>query len=175
MSREFANLQAGVSAPIVDWLRVLATHLSGQHQQAKVGAIGMRPTGAFVIPLILERCVTAPVAAQPGRPVFPVSFRAIGIGRGPWMKQLNVSDTDVEQAVVRLSWVATISRCWPDGSRRTASAPPSVSTAYRGSSRTGSFAANCLVDRSSNPPHATLTTGYEEASDDPATSHPPVV
>ena len=38
-------------------------------------------TGAFAIPLILERCVVAPVAARPGVP-FSAAFLAVGIGRG---------------------------------------------------------------------------------------------
>jgi dienelactone hydrolase len=60
VSEEFAKLeagvlQAGVPRPIVDWLRALAAHVSGLHGGAKVGAIGMCLTGAFAIPLILER------------------------------------------------------------------------------------------------------------------------
>ena len=74
-------MQVGVSAPIVDWLRALASDLSARHEHANVGAIGMCLTGAFVIPLVLERCVTAPVAAQPGVP-FSGVFRAVGLGRG---------------------------------------------------------------------------------------------
>jgi dienelactone hydrolase len=100
VSREFARLEAGVSAPIVDWLRGLAGELSTRHGGSNVGAIGMCLTGAFVIPLILEPCVTAPVAAQPGVP-FSVSFRAIGIGRGEWMTQINVSDADLDAAAAR--------------------------------------------------------------------------
>jgi len=101
VSREFANLQAGVSAPVTDWLRGLAGELSRRHGGSKVGAIGMCLTGAFAIPLVLEPCVIAPVAAQPGVPV-STAFVVSGIGRGPWMSQLNVSDDHLRGAARRL-------------------------------------------------------------------------
>ena len=164
VSREFANLQAGVSAPIVDWLRALATHLSTRHQQSKVGAIGMCLTGAFAIPLVLEPCVTAPVAAQPGAP-FSVVFTATGIGRGPWMTELNVSDADVEQAVIRLrrdNLTLLAGRFEKDR----------ICPAERLDRLQRQFG-DRLIRRELpggsilKPPHATLTTVYEKAPDDP--------
>ena len=165
VSQEFARLQAGVSAPIVDWLRGLAGDLSARHQQGRVGAIGMCLTGAFVIPLVLERCVTAPVAAQPGAP-FSAVFTAIGLGRGPWMRQLNVSDEDVEQAVVRVrhdNLTLLAGRFEKDR----------ICPTERLDRLQEQFG-DRLVRRELpggsvlRPPHATLTTGFEEAPDDPA-------
>jgi dienelactone hydrolase len=63
VSREFANLRAGVSSPITTWLRALTAHISRHSAGAQVGAIGMCLTGAFAIPLIIDPRVVAAVAA----------------------------------------------------------------------------------------------------------------
>ncbi len=164
ISREFANLAAGVSAPIVNWLRALATDLSARHGKAPVGAIGMCLTGAFVIPLILEPCVVAPVAAQPGSP-FSFSFSAFGIGRGPWMSQMNISDADLHAAAVRAT---------TDGVSLLAVrfAKDRVCPAERLDRLQAVFGSQ-LVRRELKggwflrPPHATLTGDYERAPDQP--------
>jgi dienelactone hydrolase len=164
VSHEFANLQAGVSAPIVNWIRALAAELSAQHNNAKVGAIGMCITGAFVIPLILEPCVMAPVAAQPGSP-FSFRYRLIGIGRGPWMTQLNVADDDVE---------AAIERCQHDGVQMLAGrfkkdriCPKERLDRLEGQFRGQLIRTDLAGGSSLRPPHSTLTSGYEDAPEDP--------
>jgi len=102
ISREFSYLRAGVSAPVTEWLRALASQISSIHRGSDVGAIGMCITGAFAIPLILNPHVKAAVAAQPSVPCFPL-FAAMGIGRGDWMKALNVSAEDIDAARSRLN------------------------------------------------------------------------
>lgn len=165
VSREFANLQANVSGPIVDWLRALANEVSGRHQNANVGAIGMCLTGAFAIPLMLERCVVAPVAAQPGAP-FSALFRAVGLGRGPWMSQLNISDQDLESAV---------SRAERDDVQLMAARfqKDRICPRERMDRLEGMFGARLLRHELPGgsifrPPHATLTTEFERAGDNPA-------
>ncbi len=101
VSREFANLAAGVSAPITVWLRSLTKRLSTDHGGARVGAIGMCLTGAFVIPLVLDPWVTAPVASQPAVP-FSWAYALTGLGRGAWASQLNVADGELTDAAARL-------------------------------------------------------------------------
>jgi dienelactone hydrolase len=165
VSREFAKLEANVSGPIVDWLRALANEISGRHQQANVGAIGMCLTGAFAVPMMLERCVVAPVAAQPGVP-FSKTFRAIGLGQGAWMSQMNISDRDLESAAARaarddLQLMAVRfekDRLCP---RERIDRLEKVFAArlVRRELPGGSFL---------QPPHATLTTEYERAPDDRA-------
>lgn len=88
VSREFGRLAAGVSAPVVDWLRGLARALSAEQGGGRVGAVGMCLTGAFAIPLILEPSVTAAVVSQPSIPW----------GLGHRARQLNVADDDVRGA-----------------------------------------------------------------------------
>ena len=101
VSAEFANLAAGVSAPVTTWLRSLARRISALHGDGKVGALGMCLTGGFAIPLVLERPVVAPVCAQPAVP-FSKRFVALGFGKGPWAPALNVSDDDVRGAKARM-------------------------------------------------------------------------
>jgi hypothetical protein len=116
VSVEFARLQAGVSAPITSWLRALAQHISITEGSPKVGVIGMCLTGAFVIPLVIEPCVRAGVVSQPAIP-YSVPYRLLGVGSGRWMRQLNVSNEDLEEAA-RCACLANRA-----GSARLATAP----------------------------------------------------
>jgi dienelactone hydrolase len=102
ISREFANLRAGISAPVTTWLRALAAHISEQNGGGRVGAIGMCLTGAFAIPLIIDPQVVAAVAAQPSVP-FSALFTMFGVGHGTSLHQLNVSDSDIAAARDRLT------------------------------------------------------------------------
>jgi dienelactone hydrolase len=101
ISREFGRLAAGKSAPITDWLRALARDMSARHGNGRVGAIGMCLTGAFVIPLVIDPWVAAPVAAQPAVP-FSMIYVNTGLGHGRWAGQLNVSDEHLAAASRRL-------------------------------------------------------------------------
>ena len=101
VSREFANLRAGVSSPISTWLRALTAHMSEHSGGRQIGAIGMCLTGAFAIPLIIDPQVVAAVAAQPAVPLAPL-FMALGIAGERQSSQLNVSDSEIAQARKRL-------------------------------------------------------------------------
>lgn len=101
VSREFAHLREGVSAPIATWMRALAAHLSQRNEGARIGAIGMCLTGAFAIPLVIEPGVAAAVAAQPS---VPLSFLHFAFGtktRG--LGALNVADATIAEARARLA------------------------------------------------------------------------
>jgi dienelactone hydrolase len=102
ISREFANLRAGISAPVTAWLRALAAHISQQNGGGRVGAIGMCLTGAFAIPLVIDPQVVAAVAAQPSVP-FSALFTVFGVRRGAALRQLNVSESDIAKARDRLT------------------------------------------------------------------------
>ncbi len=101
VSREFANLRAGVSSPVTMWLRALTAHISQHSGGTRLGAIGMCLTGAFAIPLVIDPQVVAAVAAQPAVPLSPL-FMALGIGREAKLSQLNVSDGEIAAARARL-------------------------------------------------------------------------
>jgi len=161
ISREFANLRAGVSAPVTLWLRALAAHISELNGGNRVGAIGMCLTGAFAIPLIIDPQVAAAVAAQPSVPLSPL-FSMFGIGRGDWMHRLNIGDDDIARARARLKGGAAhllAVRCHADRicpheklERLQREFPAGLQTREYGEATTR----NRLGDR----PHATFTKEY---------------
>jgi dienelactone hydrolase len=102
ISREFANLRAGVSAPVTRWLRALAADISERNGGTRVGAIGMCLTGAFAIPLVIDPKVVAAVAAQPAVPLSPL-FTLFGAGAATRLGRLNISADDIAQARARLN------------------------------------------------------------------------
>jgi len=101
ISREFANLRGGVSSPITTWLRALTAHIAKHSGGAQIGAIGMCLTGAFAIPLIIDPQVVAAVAAQPSVPLSPL-FVWLGIRRDEQLSRLNIRDSEIAEARVRL-------------------------------------------------------------------------
>lgn len=116
ISREFANLRQGVSAPVTYWLRALATEISLRSGGGNVGVIGMCLTGAFAIPLVLNPAVVAAVAAQPSVPLSPL-FAAFGLGDDKRKSGLNIGAGDLAAARSRLdSGEAELLavRCRPD-------------------------------------------------------------
>lgn len=99
IAAEFGKLRAGETAPIACWLRTLARRIGEERATARIGAIGMCLTGAFVVPLLLEANVHAVVASQPGVPFNLLHLLFGGSwGLGPWQHRLNVSDDDIEAA-----------------------------------------------------------------------------
>ena len=103
VSREFANLREGVSAPIASWLRALASHISQHNGEGRIGAIGMCLTGAFVIPLVIDPSVAAAVAAQPSAPM-SLLHAAFGLRANERrLGALNVSAANIAEARARLS------------------------------------------------------------------------
>lgn len=172
ISREFANLRAGVSAPVTTWLRALATHMSQHNGAGRVGAIGMCLTGAFAIPLVIDPKVVAAVAAQPSVP-FSALFTVFGVGRGTWMRQLNVSDGDIAQARERLT--SGGARILAVRNRADGICPHEKLERFAREFPTGlevreygdAGARNSLGER----PHATFTKEYRIAPE-PADAHP---
>lgn len=69
VSREFAALRDGVTAPITDWLRAFARATHQACGGPGVGAIGMCFTGNFGLSMMLEPSVLAPVLCQPSLPL----------------------------------------------------------------------------------------------------------
>jgi dienelactone hydrolase len=101
VSREFANLREGVSAPITTWLRALAAKISRENNDSRVGAIGMCLTGSFAIPLVIDPQVVAAVAAQPSVPL-SLLHAAFGIRGSSKLSALNLAEQDITQARARL-------------------------------------------------------------------------
>src|SRR5262245_43542916 len=74
ISREFAVLAADRSSPVTDWLRALVRHASRDAGSSGVGAVGMCFSGNFVLAMMLEPALVAPVLSQPSLP-FPLGAR----------------------------------------------------------------------------------------------------
>lgn len=66
--REFAVFASNRSSPAVEWLRALCIDLLREHEETKVGMIGMCFTGNFALGLIGEDWMRAPILSQPSLP-----------------------------------------------------------------------------------------------------------
>ncbi len=164
VSKEFANLQANVSAPITTWLRSLTRRMSDEHGSRRVGAIGMCLTGAFAIPLVLDPWVTAPVASQPA---VPMSWRyaITGFGKGAWARELNVTDTELTQAARRLETERLTLLAFRFKTDRI-SVPEKIERLREAcGDRLESHTYATPWWRFVRPPHAVLTEEYDKASD----------
>lgn len=67
--REFTNLAAGRTAPVVDWLRALAVAEAKRCGGPGVGVVGMCFSGGFALAMATDPCVLAPVLSQPSLPI----------------------------------------------------------------------------------------------------------
>ena len=70
VTREFAALRRGSSAPVTRWLTALATDLHARCGGPGVGALGMCFSGGFALAMMVEGPVVAPVLSQPSLPLF---------------------------------------------------------------------------------------------------------
>lgn len=68
MRAEFNCLRSGTASPITEWIRALCRRVHAQHGGPGVGLIGMCLTGGFVLSLMADESVIAPVTAQPALP-----------------------------------------------------------------------------------------------------------
>jgi dienelactone hydrolase len=172
ISREFANLREGVSAPVATWLRALAAQLSEQNGGARIGAIGMCLTGAFAIPLVIEPGVAAAVAAQPS---VPLSFLHLAFGGGDARRlgALNIANSTIAEARARLDSGAAhmlAVRCRADRicphaklERFMREFPVGLEVREYGNPDD--------LNRVGDRPHATLTKEYRIEPDAPADHH----
>ena len=68
IQKEFNFIAWHKTSPITDWLRALCRHISAENVDQSIGAIGMCLTGRFVLSLMVEKALVAPVMSQPGHP-----------------------------------------------------------------------------------------------------------
>ncbi len=87
VSREFAALARGRTAPVTDWLRALARSLHEGRGGSGIGVVGMCFTGGFGLGMMLDPSVTAPVLSQPSLP--------LGLTRSH-RRDLHLAPADVE-------------------------------------------------------------------------------
>lgn len=72
IAKEFTTFALNQTSPVVSWLRALARDLHSQIGGAGVGALGMCFSGGFVLGMMVDDIMLAPVVSQPSLP-FPVS------------------------------------------------------------------------------------------------------
>jgi dienelactone hydrolase len=72
------------TSPISEWLRALCRLIHSECCSKGVGVIGMCFSGNFVLPVMLEPCVLAPVACQSALPfaISPIRKAALGVSSG---------------------------------------------------------------------------------------------
>jgi len=166
ISAEFARLKAGEHAPVTDWLRALAGDISRRHGGHKVGGIGMCMTGAFVIPLVIDPWVAAGVVSQPSIP-FSIPYRAAGLGAGPWMRQLNISDEQLQEAVdaARSQDKALLVQHFADDRLCPRERIERIAAAFGAQAEVHTYEEPSRLRRLFDPPHALLTEEYDRAGD----------
>jgi dienelactone hydrolase len=69
LRREFRCFASGQSSPITSWLKALCRKIHADRGGNGVGAIGMCFTGGFVLSMMVDPSVAAPVAAEPSLPL----------------------------------------------------------------------------------------------------------
>jgi len=173
ISEEFGRLKAGVSAPVTSWLRALGRKVSADNGNRRIGVIGMCVTGAFAIPLILDASTVAPVASQPAIP-FSTKYWLLGIGRGPWMRQLNVSDADIAAAATRCHKESLTLLAFRFDSDRACPREKidRLRDEFRDRLDYHELHQDSWWGRTFRPAHAVLTEEYDRAGDDAPTDHP---
>lgn len=68
---EWNRLSKRQATPLTEWVRALGREIHSRCGGKGIGAIGMCLTGGFVIPLLLDSHLLAPVACQPSLPGWP--------------------------------------------------------------------------------------------------------
>lgn len=80
ISREFTTWATGQSSPIVAWLRALGRQLHLECGGPGIGAIGMCFSGGFVLGMMMDDHLLAPVASQPSLPFAVGAKRSRDLG-----------------------------------------------------------------------------------------------
>jgi dienelactone hydrolase len=76
LSKEFGTFATGKSSLITDWLKKLCQHIHQEYHSKDegIGVIGMCLTGGFVLAMMVEPSVIAPVISQPALPFYGLTF-----------------------------------------------------------------------------------------------------
>ncbi len=92
LSKEFSLLAKKQASPITTWLKALCREAKSRCDDRGVGVIGMCLTGGFVLSLMADESVLAPVLCQPSLP--------LGITKGH-KRSLGVSEDELAIATQR--------------------------------------------------------------------------
>ncbi|MCB1179148.1 MAG: dienelactone hydrolase family protein [Leptospiraceae bacterium] len=81
ISKEFDLFSNNKTSPVVEFLKGLCKFAKEETSSKGVGAIGMCLTGGFVIPMVVESSLLAPVLSQPSLPLNPLFRNEIGCSK----------------------------------------------------------------------------------------------
>jgi dienelactone hydrolase len=101
ISREFYCFAKHRSSPITDWLRALSRQAHLECGGKGVGVIGMCLTGSFVLSLMADESVIAPVMSQPALPFGVTAAHKAALGISP--QDLEVAKTRTQQGIPLLA------------------------------------------------------------------------
>jgi dienelactone hydrolase len=96
INREFLLLSKRTSSPITDWLRALCVDVHRRCGGPGVAAVGLCLTGGFVLSMMVDKSVIAPVISEPGLP-----FCLLGNWQKPSQAALGISPEELEKAKER--------------------------------------------------------------------------
>jgi dienelactone hydrolase len=100
MSREFRCLARNESSPVTVWLRALSGEVARRCGGRGVGAIGLCLTGGFVLSMMVEESVIAPVAGEPSLPAVSPWKPPFGLDRS-FRSALGITPSELAQAKTR--------------------------------------------------------------------------
>lgn len=83
LSQEFYAFAQNQSSPITNWLKALCRKVQQDTGAKGVGIIGMCLTGGFVLSMMADESVIAPVASQPSLPIGITSAQKASLGVSP--------------------------------------------------------------------------------------------
>jgi dienelactone hydrolase len=83
LSREFYMFAKHQSSPITEWLRALCRDAYARCDRQGVGVVGMCLTGGFVLSLMADEVVTAPVMGEPSLPFGITKEHRAALGISP--------------------------------------------------------------------------------------------
>ena len=96
INREFLLFSKRTSSPVTDWLRALCAEVHARCGGPGVGAVGLCLTGGFVLSMMVDKAVIAPVIAEPGLP-----FCLPGNWQKASQAALGISPEELEKAKER--------------------------------------------------------------------------
>ena len=105
ISQEFYCLARHKSSPITNWLKALCKQAKHECGGLGVGVIGMCLTGGFVLSLMADDTVIAPVASQPSLPfgITPAQRAALGVSPAELKIAKNRANNGVPVLALRFS------------------------------------------------------------------------
>jgi dienelactone hydrolase len=96
VNREFFLFSKRESSPITEWLRALCREVHARRGGRGVGAIGLCLSGGFVLSMMIDKSVMAPVMAEPSLPLC-----LLGDWQTACQAALGVSPVELKQATDR--------------------------------------------------------------------------